>query len=898
MKHIVHNSTPNRHKVKNKSPLVFLISLVLMIFMILPGADLSNNPGSGIARVYASGDSNPSVIRLGTSAQGILTGEPVFLDDRSVVLPTSSGLYVISGGETRLTIPTSTPVTALTVTEDIDGDGLSDIAAATSHEVFPNVTVFSSENGKEIAKFKPSMLRYRDDKGWFQYQPPVTCLKSIEYKSGSGDVKPALLVASGYSACLVEASSGKLIWENVDRDNVWDVSQISDVNSDGINDFAAGGQRGAIRIIDGANGVTLNEKTISSVFQVKNGTGKVTGEIPRSVWQVSPYLSGSAQPDETNRLIAASEDGNLYMIDGTKCDILWKAEVYKYIDSLLFKYYGDEGTGSPTGLRDSNYRNIIFRQPGDVNGDGEGDIAAVTFFGQAIREGESNRRYNDRQQTIVMIDGKTGQRLWDVALSKLPPSVVPALGEINGKKYMLVPSGNTPEGIGIITAVDLSTGDYSLSIPVSGAAGGNVSGGGNRIGYILTADQSGGYLYTSTSLDMLKLNPELNGIDWILNRNESSNVAKIIEDIKKPVIEQENILLSNKWPENNPLIIVDSQAAAGSGKMRASDENSKLIFPDADFDNDGIIDLIIFRLWGERGPEIDILSGVNGKRIYRYSSFKDTSGVERFGIKNLEPACAVHDLNGDGKPELAVVKNLVYEAGIEVDILDTSYSEEKVVKKIIIQKQAATSDNDRFNPGIYIKEIKPEDGKYILVAAAIDGDADMRQRLYFIETDTGRFISGFDTSVANVSLDADGRMLAVSGNGEILSLDYKSRIAFENLSDKGKINSPAVVKWSGSSANSVVRVLIDGIAAAETDKNEVSVNLPSGTHEIKLEKLDMWGKREFTAIGIEVEKTSKVFNSLLLLTILSMFVLFITPLLLRKHFLRKVKIKGKVNSHD
>lgn len=797
---------------------------------------------TGFIASSASEEPKASVIRLGNGTLGILTCLPAYLDDQGVILATSSGLSIVREGKTSLVIPTNTPVSAFTILRDLDGDGMSDIAAATSDETFPNIHVFSSGSGKELADFKPSMLRYKDDRGWFQYQPPVTGLRAVEYEGG----KQGLLVTAGYSTWLLDASDGRVLWESVDRDNVWDAIQIGDTNGDGVRDFAVIGQRGQIKVLNGASGEVLLEKSISSKFVMKNDKGKITAEIPRSIWQVSGWISAEKAAGGSPMLVAASEDGNIYMVDAIKGDIVWKAEVFKYVDSLLAKYYGDEGPKNPTGMQDGNYRNVEFWQPGDINGDGLGDIAAAVFFGHPGQR-EANRKYNDKRQTVVMIDGKTGKKIWDVSLSKLPSFVIPAFGEINGKKCMVVPHISDSDGTVTTTVIDMETGNTETPLPIAGSV---VNAGD---GLFLVAGRDNGFLYASTSLDVLSLSPDLSKVLWQLERPDNSELAKKIQE----------------------------------------DAGGK-----ADFDLDGAVDNIVFKAWGSNGPEIEITSGKSGKRIYLYDSFRGTSGLGNLNTDKITPACAIHDINGDGKPELAIVKNLVYEPGIEIDIFDVSQEKKEPIKTIKIQNKNSGSDNENFIPGIFIKEMKTDNNRNILVVAAIDGESDMRPRLYFIDADTGKFISSFNLSVIGASMDEEGRILVLTDTGEILALIHESGVSFRNVTDKEQIKSPMLLEWSENSPGSNYRVLIDGMMVTETDKNEALVNIPAGVHDIMLEKLDLWGKREYVSVSAEVAKTSKSIKPLTVLVIITLTVLFLTPLLLKRHFLQRVPAKGRGDGNE
>ena len=261
----------------------------------------------------------------------------------------------------------------ITIADDINGDGFSDIVAGTAYGDRA-VTAISSKTGEVIWRFETNIY---GNGGWV-YMVDV----SRDYNgNGYRDV----LAATGDDTngqgpkrvfCL-DGLTGDIIWETAPvGDAAFSVLSVPDFTGDGIPDVIAGvstsANQGKVMGINGANGNVVWE-------YITSGT---------SVWALEQIsdITGNGMND----IIAGSFNGFYYLMDITDGDVVFSGSLGS---SIILDFW----------------------KAGDLNGDGYDDIIpAYSTINNA-----------------VAISGQNGQILWTTPVSDQPWSVT-VLRDITG----------------------------------------------------------------------------------------------------------------------------------------------------------------------------------------------------------------------------------------------------------------------------------------------------------------------------------------------------------------------------------------------------------------------------------------------------------------------------------
>ncbi len=116
----------------------------------------------------------------------------------------------------------------------------------------------------------------------------------------------------------------------------------------------------------------------------------------------------------------------------------------------------------------------------------------------------------------------------------------------------------------------------------------------------------------------------------------------------------------------------------------------------ADLDGDGNADTLLYRRWSEVGPQLQVVSG-RGRSVIWERTYQEAGGQapgpEGGGGRGYQegplPAAPISDITGDGVADLAVVQNLVWQAGARVVLYDVARDE--VVKEIVLEEIGSVS---------------------------------------------------------------------------------------------------------------------------------------------------------------------------------------------------------------
>lgn len=365
------------------------------------------------------------------------------------------------------------------------------------------------------------------------------------------------------------------------------VSSAGDVNGDGIDDLAVGGQQvnagdGAGYILFGGSGVAANNGINAATLNGTNGF----------------RLTGS-NGEHVGRSIANAGDINGDGFD----DLIIGAPFVNVIDGAAYVVFGSAGAGaggniSLSGLQGSNgfrlqgalgnYAGFSVSSAGDVNGDGFADLiigaygansssgaAYVVFGGTNVGSGGII--------DLSTLSAGTGFRLDGVSPNSLTGHAVSAAGDINGDGFddLIVGADQTDSGFGAAhivfggnftgavtrdvtganhlltgtTAVDVLNGSADRDTLVGGG-GGDVIHAGAGDDVLAISDQTFQHLDGGTGIDTLRLDAGNLDLTHIAN-NRIQSIERI--DLKSDA--GSNILTLDV---SDLLHLSEGQAVAGT----------------------------------------------------------------------------------------------------------------------------------------------------------------------------------------------------------------------------------------------------------------------------------------------------------------------------------------------
>lgn len=617
-------------------------------------------------------EESSSVYRVQMGISGEITAEPKFIEfseqigEDKLIIPTTLGVYIISEGEVERYIPTTNPVTSYSLIDDIDGDGITDIILGTEDTVFPNIQAYSVGRGKRIWTFKSHMEMYRDDIGWYQHQPSILEIGLV--KNEDNNKQDGIVVVSGYSIYLLNPATGEEIWEYKNEDNVWDAAVIEDINGNNIKEIVFGDQRGTLHVVDGENGEKIWEKTIVSKYQKLDHEGKKAGDVYRSIWKIEPVQRFDGQ-----KIVITGEDANVYMIEPTDGTVLWQNTVYEYSDSLLREYY--DGRGGPTGMYDSNFFNVEYRLIPDVTNDGQTDILVTTFLKSKNRI-ERGRKYTDRKKNLLLLDGATGDKIWEVSNLNYENLVIPEVKTISEDVVIVLPEA-TGSNIRNLTVIEAATGEVKdkVALPEEKIQGQSISDW-----YLVSDNQSKLGVITS-SLDAFIMSEDLSSILWsipriayskfLVSKNEENN--NLNNDVLVLFHARSVDPNQTKYAPVRAMKMFDGESSQLRWSYTVSDDlynltgGIRMVQFIEDLNHDGYQDVIaaissdMYRRTNEMiKPEILVVSGKDGSELSKitlkvpskiYGQEYQGDNMQFNSITSMEK---YSDANGDGVDDIFV----------------------------------------------------------------------------------------------------------------------------------------------------------------------------------------------------------------------------------------------------
>jgi len=413
-----------------------------------------------------------------------------------VLIGTSRGLYVLSGGDLLYHIPSSSPVIDVELLSDVTGDGRADIALATGDSYFPNIRAHDGVSGEKVWHFVPKQEVFIENLMWTEQQTRTFDIEGVDLnRDGIADVA----ATSGYRVHAMDGNTGASLWYFEAVDNMWKVAAVGDVNGDSVPDLAAGGQNGLVYIIDGSDGSLIWQKRLVDKYNTINEKGDVTGTVERSIWDIVPVDVGSAPS-----AVISSEDGVVRLVDLEDGTVAWEATIVQYVDAMLYSYY-QERQGHATSPGDFHFFNVRVSRVPDVSGDGVGEILATAYLGRA-----ASGRQQPRGAGLFLIDPVSGTKLWENTALSLQSVARLEVASVSGQSAILLPSDS-------IRVVSLASGTVTETVALpTGEGGGGGESSSQR--YTIKALDDGEFLLTTGEGDLYALAYESREVLWDLPR--------------------------------------------------------------------------------------------------------------------------------------------------------------------------------------------------------------------------------------------------------------------------------------------------------------------------------------------------------------------------------------------
>ncbi len=242
----------------------------------------------------------------------------------SYIISSNTGIYIKNEDSIRYFKTNQKPVSVI-VSKDINGDYIKDIVyAVNSNDGYYNVVAFS---GKDESIIWSKVLTEKKYNYQSKYYYENININKIE------EVGNSIVVISDYSIYVLKNNDGSVLFKYKDKDNIWDVTEVKDINNNLYEEIAYSNQMGEIKLLDGKNGKLLwSNKLLDDISLTRDN---ITFKVKRNIWQVEFY---------DDKLYAMGEDGTLFNIDRKTGKILGKISTYKIDKEVLEQYYFTEAS--------------------------------------------------------------------------------------------------------------------------------------------------------------------------------------------------------------------------------------------------------------------------------------------------------------------------------------------------------------------------------------------------------------------------------------------------------------------------------------------------------------------------------------------------------------------------
>ncbi|HHV64231.1 MAG TPA: PQQ-binding-like beta-propeller repeat protein [Peptococcaceae bacterium] len=822
---------------------------------------------------------------------GEMTAQPMFVElagqGEVLLLPTKAGLYLVKDGQIQKHFCPGQEVMALAVLPDLDRDGQKDLVVGLKEELLPNVLALSSEKGTIIWRFSPVNKIYKEGYGRLDYQPEITGI--ICFPDSNEQV---LYLSAGYSLYKLSVFNGGVLWEHREPGKIIAISTDADLSGKSPGYITLFNVRGEDVTIDSQAGKEIKRQPAGQ-FQnmaknvwITDSKGRVLRtdlpsevalldkELTTKVWslpkfQTNGYLGLSDGSNDLILLYAMGQDAGikkqgLIQKVTNQGELIWE---YGLESSFLADYQGME----------------LIQIGGDFNQDGVSDILGALSPAASAESGLPAK--------VIAISGHSGEIIWEGNL--IHPTKISAL-----IPYQDINNDGVPE---------VFVGTISNAYLLDGAEGKIIRD------WIYFNSQKDGYfeptkgleqevllipagdvnkdnltdLFVLSSLEVrLGLSNRVEGLDFYYKELTVASQGEFnleesfsFDDLNMDGIPE--LLLTQEIGEQKVKMII----SGADGELMVEIKGSKPILKSTgvDFNNNQVLDILSYQVNPDRVVTLQLIDGLDGKTIWTSPGFPAEEGLN---FAEMSPSCFVDDLNGDGMPELAILKAAVSGRGLFIDIYDVAGGWAEPYKTLQIQAGAYPKVNRSWVWGFNLETVGLYAEKYLAVTGRLDGsDVGLNLLLYDYKEEK---VLGF--------YPVSARAIAVRGDSLVIE-DLEKKVSFWHLPvGQGEIEligdsnrSPLRFKLRSGDTFARTKIYIDNILALETLADTAELEITSGKHLLGIAQYDLLGEHTYQNIPVEIAAGNVGRNITTVLTIVLLGLVFGVPAYLRQRIRAGVK---------
>lgn len=314
--------------------------------------------------------------------------------------------------------------------------------------------------------------------------------------------------------------------------------------------------------------------------------------------------------------------------------------------------------------------------------------------------------------------------------------------------------------------------------------------------------------------------------------------------------------------------------SGSDGELRIEEEGSNVVLKAAniDFNNNGSLDVISYQDNEDQGRQFKVIDGVTGNVVWSYQGF---SGDKVFNIEDdLVPGCVIEDLNSDGIPELAIIKNTDTGTGMMIEIFDVAGGWEQPLKTLNIQDLADGGLNQRWTAGLTIQKVIKNTKQYLAVVGRLGG-RDEGGKLILYDYLEEKPVAFYPILTRKVNLNSNS-LIVEDLKGKVRLIDFPVDNPTVVISDETS-SSPIKIKWQNREPFVRTKIYVDNVLALETTNEVAELEITEGEHTIGVAQYSLSGRYSLQIIPVKIVGSWTVRTIIILLTIASLGLVFGIP---------------------